>query len=199
MLADQTDGRAIVNRNDLESRAEAGRPRLERLLPDRLQLDASPAPTASSTRSRCGTKRPGVQVRARKGYWALTRRGGQGVDGAAQRRPPPPAVTKALGSIAEPRRARFIRSWIGTARGENGKTRVTFVWEPLPPVPGQDRNQATGVSLIATGAGRRQALLPRSVPAADGGGGSSPAAPASAASARDAGSGAGAVAAAGDA
>ena len=58
---------------------------------------------------------------------------------------------RALGSIEQTHRARFIRSWIGTSRGENGKTRVTFVWEPLPPVPGQDRNLVTGVSLIATG------------------------------------------------
>jgi hypothetical protein len=29
-----------------------------------------------------------------------------------------------------------IRTWFGTARGENGKTKVTFVWEPIPPSPG---------------------------------------------------------------
>ena len=39
-LADNTDGRAIVNRNDLAARHEADHPRLERLLPGRLQLDA---------------------------------------------------------------------------------------------------------------------------------------------------------------
>ena len=53
--------------------------------------------------------------------------------------PPPPvpaAVSKALGSAAEPRRGRYIRTWLGTSRGEQGRTRVTFVWEPLPPVPG---------------------------------------------------------------
>ena len=52
-LADETDGRAIVNRNDLAQGHEADRARLERLLPARLQLDAGAAATASSTRSRC--------------------------------------------------------------------------------------------------------------------------------------------------
>ena len=37
------------------SGAQAGRPRLERVLPDRLQLDAGARPTGSSTRSRCAS------------------------------------------------------------------------------------------------------------------------------------------------
>ena len=87
------------------------------------------------------TKRPGVQVRSRKGYWALTKAEMAGSLKAAAA-PVPTAVTQALGSISEPRRGRFIRSWIGVGRGENGKTRVTFVWEPLPPVPGVDAHAA---------------------------------------------------------
>ena len=65
----------------------------------------------------------------------------------------PPAVDQGAGVDREHRRARrLIRSWIGTARGENGKTRVTFVWEPLPPVAGMSRFQPSQVSLSATGA-----------------------------------------------
>jgi hypothetical protein len=42
-------------------------------------------------------------------------------------------VTAALANVAaSTTRARAIRTWIGTSRGENGKTRVTFVWEPTP-------------------------------------------------------------------
>ena len=40
-----------------------------------------------------------------------------------------------------PSRAERGADWIGTSRGDNGKTRVTFVWEPLPKPPG-DRRRA---------------------------------------------------------
>jgi hypothetical protein len=38
---------------------------------------------------------------------------------------------------------------VGSSRGENGRTRITFVWEPIPPQPGVRRDNATSVSLIA--------------------------------------------------
>jgi VWFA-related protein len=153
VLADQTDGRAIVNRNDLEMGLK------------QVVRDSSAYYLLGYNSSKSGSdgkfheikvriRRPGTQVRARKGYWALTAE-----EAKASLAPPkpatPPAVTKALSAIEQTHRARFIRSWIGTSRGDNGKTRVTFVWEQLPPVPGQDRNQAAAVSLIATGAGDR--------------------------------------------
>ncbi len=153
VLADQTDGRAIVNRNDLE----VGLKQVVR--------DSSAYYLLGYNSSKAGAdgkfheikvriRRSGVQVRARKGYWALNAEEAKASTEPAKPSAPP-AVTKALGTVEQTHRARFIRSWIGTSRGENGKTRVTFVWEPLPTVPGQDRNQATGVSLIATGTGDR--------------------------------------------
>ena len=54
ILADETDGRAIVNRNDLGRGMRADHPRLERYYLRGLQLDEGAAPTASSTRSRSG-------------------------------------------------------------------------------------------------------------------------------------------------
>jgi len=44
-----------------------------------------------------------------------------------------------------------VRTWIGTSRGENGKTRVTFVWEPLPKPPGErtGADEPARVSVIA--------------------------------------------------
>ena len=44
------------------------------------------------------------------------------------------------------------RRRVGTQRGENGKTRVTLVWEPLPPSPGTRREQPGRVSLLAANA-----------------------------------------------
>ncbi len=46
-------------------------------------------------------------------------------------------MTSALKDLAAPVRDRSAHFWIGTARGENGATRVTFLWEPVPPIPGQ--------------------------------------------------------------
>jgi hypothetical protein len=59
----------------------------------------------------------------------------------------------ALASLATPvQAARYVRTWDGTERGDNGKTKVTLVWEPLPQPPGGNarKDPAPGrVSLIA--------------------------------------------------
>jgi VWFA-related protein len=82
-------------------------------------------------------RRGGVKVRARKGYWA----------------PTPDEIQRAKllaagGNVAtlppiklEPARhaSTLIRPWFGIARGESGKVRLTFVWEPSGAVPGDRR------------------------------------------------------------
>ena len=46
-------------------------------------------------------------------------------------------MQQALASIAPSVQAgKYVRTWLGTARGEHGKTRVTLIWEPLPQAPG---------------------------------------------------------------
>ena len=147
VLADETDGRAIVNRNDL-ARA------MRQIVVDSsayylLGYNSSQAPQDGKFHEiKVRVKRPGVQVRARKGYWALTAE--ETVRATAPPKPgPPTAVSKALSSISEPTRGRFVRTWVGTSRGADGKTKLTFVWEPLPPPPGVRRDAATAVSLIA--------------------------------------------------
>ena len=154
-LAENTDGRAIVNRNDLE----AG---MQQIMRDSsayylLGYSSSAAPADGKFHEiKVRVKRPGVQVRARKGYWALNAE--QTSRALAPPKPaPPPAVTAALNSVASSTtRARIIRTWVGTSRGENGKTRVTFVWEPMPrsaadrPL-GPGSEQPARVSLTAVG------------------------------------------------
>jgi VWFA-related protein len=147
VLADETDGRAIVNRNDL---AKA----MKQIVTDSsayylLGYNSTQAPQDGKFHEiKVRVKRPGTQVRARKGYWALTPADTARVTAAA-RPAAPPAVSKALSSISEPTRGRFIRTWVGTSRGADGKTKLTVVWEALPAAPGTRREPVTAVSLIA--------------------------------------------------
>jgi VWFA-related protein len=90
-------------------------------------------------------KKPGVRVHARKGYWTAS---------------PDEALRAAiLARLDEPRKvvppepaphvSPLIRPWFGVSRGDDGKTRVTFVWEPAVRVPG-DRNRQTPARLVLT-------------------------------------------------
>ncbi len=140
VLANNTDGRAIVNRNDLA----AG---MKQIMRDSsgyylLGYNSSEAPTDGKFHEiKVQLKnRRGLSVRARKGYWAFTAE-----DAARASAPPKPeapsAVRDALAELAAPAGGRPARFWIGTTRGENGKSRVTFVWEPIAAAPGARRDE----------------------------------------------------------
>jgi hypothetical protein len=91
-------------------------------------------------------RRPGVSIRARKGYWAA-------LPISAARSGDPAGSwsgTNALPFASQfPRRTSpLIRPWFGMARADGGATRVSFVWEPAPPVPGE-RRKGLGPSRIA--------------------------------------------------
>jgi hypothetical protein len=151
MVADNTDGRAIINRNDLA----VG---MKQIIRDAsgyylLGYTSSQAPTDGKFHEiKVRVNRKNVEVRARKGYWALNAE--EAARATAPPKPEPPAaITNALTAIAEPARGRPARFWIGTSRGENGTTRVTFVWEPIPPAPGERNSesmQAARIALTAT-------------------------------------------------
>jgi len=129
-LAENTDGRAIVNRNDLASG-------MKQIIKDAsgyylIGYSSTQAPTDGKFHEiKVRVTRKSVDVRARKGYWAYTTE-----DVARATAPPKPdapaPVTAALNSIVEPSRGRPARFWVGTARTEDGRTRVTFTWEPTP-------------------------------------------------------------------
>jgi VWFA-related protein len=139
VLANNTDGRAIVNRNDLA----VG---MKQIMRDSssyylLGYNSSEAPTDGKFHEiKVNVKRRGVTVRARKGYWAYTAE-----DAARAMAPPKPeapsAVRDALAELAAPAGGRPARFWIGTARGTDGKARVTFVWEAVPLAPGVRRDE----------------------------------------------------------
>ena len=150
-LADNTDGRAIVNRNDLgKAMTQIVRDQSAYYL---VGYTSTQAPQDGKFHEiRVRVKRPGLQVRARKGYWAYT---AEDVKRAlAGPKPgPAPAVTKALAAIAPMTNRRYVRTWIGNDKGESGKTRMTFLWEPLPPTPGVKRDQPRQVTVLATSPG----------------------------------------------
>lgn len=146
ILAEETDGRAIINRNDLAKG-------MQQIVRD---SSAYYLLGYNSTQSRSDGKfhaikvrvrRPGVQVRARRGYWALSAT--ETARAVAPAKPgPPPAVTRSLAAISNAG-GRLIRTWVGTAPAESGKTRVTVVWEGVPPTPGSGRPPVGRVVLNA--------------------------------------------------
>ena len=147
-LADNTDGRAIVNRNDLgRAMTQIVRDQSAYYL---VGYTSSQAPQDGKFHEiRVRVKRPGLQVRARKGYWAYTADDIKRAM-AGPKPGPPPAVTKALAAIAPMTNRRYVRTWIGNEKGDAGKTKLTFLWEPLPPTPGVKRDEPRRVTVLAT-------------------------------------------------
>jgi VWFA-related protein len=149
ILAENTDGRAIVNRNDLAKG-------MEQIVRDSsayylVGYNSTQAPQDGKFHAiRVRIKRPGVQVRARKGYWALTAEETARAT-APPKAGPPPAVTKAFASITPSSGGRrYVRTWYGAEPGDDGRTTVTFLWEPIPAPPGMKREAAKQVSLVAS-------------------------------------------------
>lgn len=138
VIADQTDGRPIVNRNDPAVD-------LKRMVRDTsayylLGYTTTEAPRDGKFHEiRVNVKRRDVDVRARKGYWAFTAE-----DAERASAPPKPSaprdVTTALEDLAgvvEPSTRSPVVLWMGAARGADGggKASVMFAWEPSPGRP----------------------------------------------------------------
>jgi VWFA-related protein len=136
VLADDTDGALLMG----PETADAG---LRAMLADASSYYLL---TYRSARSRDGlfhtvdvlVKPAGMRVRARRGYWAPTPDEIQRANMVAHANDPPVP----LKLLPARHVSRLIRPWFGTSRGDNGKTRVTFVWEPAAVVPG-DRHVKT--------------------------------------------------------
>jgi VWFA-related protein len=147
-LAEETDGRAVVNRNTLaEGLAQVARDSASHYL-----LGYTSTQQASDGRFhpiRVRVKARDLDVRARKGYWALT-----AADLTRLTDPTPAEVTpvqRALAAIdlAEGAR-RYVRTWIGSERGSDGRARVTVSWE-LQPARDRQRWEEPGQLLVTVG------------------------------------------------
>ena len=151
-LADTTDGRAIVNQNDLL----AG---LRQAVKDSssyylLGYNSTQTPTDGRFHEiRVRLKRRGLDVRARKGYWALTMDDLTRLETPTPEPAGPSNVDLALSLLDARRNQRLVQTWIGMAKAENGLTRLTFVWRPAPRVPGQRREEPIRISMRASGDG----------------------------------------------
>lgn len=146
LLAEETGGRAVIGRNAFEES-----------LVDMVR-DSSAYYLLGYT-SRAGNdgkfheitvrlKRKGLDVRARKGYWAMSAE-----DALRAATPPTPAIDRSivetLGSIERgATRQGYGKTWVGTSRGAAGRTRVVVVWE-TPGANGADRAVATGRVLVS--------------------------------------------------
>ena len=165
ILADETDGRAIVNSNDLAG----GMRQIVRDTSAYYLVGYTSTlnqPDGKFHKINVRVKRPGLQVRARPGYLALSATEVERAL-APKKAGPPPAVTEALATLAATtqQRRNLARTWIGMSPGANGKTKISFVWSPTPGAPGVRRDTPAQISLLAGGANSdlysaRRRLLP---------------------------------------
>ncbi|MBP6715451.1 MAG: VWA domain-containing protein [Acidobacteria bacterium] len=150
VIADQTDGRAIVGRND-------PLPELRQMLRDTsayylLGYTSTEAPRDGKFHEiKVSIKRKGVELRSRKGYWAMSP---DDVERAAAPSKPVLAadLAEALASVSEPERGHPVRTWVGFDRAEDGRSMVTLVWETAPNVAAADApEQLSVVANFVTG------------------------------------------------
>jgi VWFA-related protein len=147
-LAEETDGRAIINQNDLAKG-------LKQIVTDSstyylLGYNSSSKVDGKFHKVGVKVKRSGVQTRSRNGYWAASEK--EAAEAAAPPKPRPPAeVEKALGLVEGRPRNVLTASWMQMRPGEDGKTRVTFVWEPVPASVGVTRQEPVAMRVLAIG------------------------------------------------
>lgn len=148
VLADNTGGRAIVSYNRFaEPLAQMVRDASALYL---LGYVSSQAPQDGRFHKiDVRVRRKGVEVRARKGYWApsreeIARARTEAASGA------PPEVTAALADLAAPRGGRPLAVWTGLSRGAPGRMHVTVSWE----LPGRTVDAARPPLHVAVRAAR---------------------------------------------
>jgi len=145
-VSENTDGRAIVNRNTLYEG-------LQQMVRDSsyyylLGYSSKAATDGKFHEIKVRVKRRGIEVRSRKGYWAATAADMIKVSAPAKEAPKP--VLNALAALSTSIQSKsYVRTWVGTERGTAGKTKVTLLWEPAPLPAGARRDPPGGLAVIA--------------------------------------------------
>jgi VWFA-related protein len=145
-LSEETDGRAIVNRNTLLE----GLTQMVRDASSYYLLGySSKAPTDGKFHEiKVRIKRRGVEARSRRGYWAATAADVQRASNPAKEVAKP--VLNALATLSGSIQSKsYVRTWVGTEKGANGKTKVTLVWEPSPVPAGARRDPPGALGVLA--------------------------------------------------
>jgi VWFA-related protein len=129
-IADATDGRYIVNRND-------PLPALQQMVLDNSAYYLLGYTSSAAFRDgkfheiQVRVKRRDIDVRARRGYWAISADDVERA-AAAAKVPVPEEVSNALNvlaNVASSARRQPVSLWLGARRGPAEKAVVTLVWE----------------------------------------------------------------------
>lgn len=150
-LADQTDGRAIIGKNDPV-------PDLKNMVRELsayylLGYTSSIAPRDGKFHEiQVRVNRRDVEVRARKGYWAYSE---DEIRRASEPpKPGPPeevaAALDTLAAVVEPASRRGVALWTGAVRGEDHRAQVTLAWEAAPGAPQEPADRVEQISITAT-------------------------------------------------
>jgi VWFA-related protein len=150
-LADRTDGQAIVDAANLDGG-------LQQVAADSsayylLTYESAHPADGKFREVQVRVKRPGVRVRARKGYWALWP-DEVFVSEMLARGNAPPLSRFPPGFDVARRTSPLIQPWLGISRGDAGKVRVTFVWEPASRVPGNRARASTPSRIVLKALGQ---------------------------------------------
>jgi VWFA-related protein len=154
ILADETNGRAIIGTND-------PLPALKKMVHELsayylLGYTSTLAPRDGKFHEiQVKVNRKDVEVRAKKGYWAYTE--DEVKKAAAGPKPgPPEEIAEALGELAgvvEPTSHHRVGLWIGAVRGDTERPQITVVWEAAAGSPDTPADRVERVSLTVTAAG----------------------------------------------
>ncbi len=127
LLADNTGGRTIVNTNGLDTA----------LLQVVRESSAFYLLGYSSIRNpadgrfhqiKVRVDRPGLDVRARRGYWAPSSKAIEDARAAAAAATPPDAVATALASLTSPTSRHVLSLWTGIVSDANGRPALSVAW-----------------------------------------------------------------------
>jgi VWFA-related protein len=129
ILAENTGGKAIVNSNAIEGP-------LKQVVKDASAfylLGYSSAKNPADNRFhqiKVRVKRGGLEVRARKGYWAPSLTAVTEAKAKAAAAEPPSNVARALNFLAVLSTRHLVDVWTGASRTSDGQTQLTVAWTP---------------------------------------------------------------------
>jgi VWFA-related protein len=127
MLADNTGGRTIANTNGLESA-------LQQIVHEAsafylLGYSSSKNPADGKFHQiKVRVDRPGLDVRARHGYWAPSAKAVDDARAAVATAKPPEPVADALASLTPATSRHLLDLWTGISRTGDGKPALTLAW-----------------------------------------------------------------------